>query len=170
LIELLVSLALFSIFLVAVMGAIFTIIDTNKKARSLMTVMNNLSFAVDGMVRSFKTGVNPRLIGNDCFTTNRLDYGHNDFDIDDIQRESATFCFREVEGQGKITLSIGSFQTDYTSPDIDIDYMRFDLDGENADGRQPRLLINIEGTAKISEKISSNFAIQTTVSQSKIDS
>lgn len=176
LIELLVSLALFSIFIVAVMGAIFTIVDANRKARSLMTVMNNLSFSIDGITRSFKTGdmshasagVTP---GGDCLTTYQLDYQNAAFNPpNSIPRALITYCFVENNGLGKITRSVnGASPTDYTSPDIDIDHLEFDITSLTPVVDQPKVLINMKGTVKVSENVSSSFTVQTSISQSKLN-
>jgi prepilin-type N-terminal cleavage/methylation domain-containing protein len=56
LIEMLVSVGLFSIVMLVAVAAILSIIGTNKKAQGINNVANNLNFAVESMVRDMKTG------------------------------------------------------------------------------------------------------------------
>ncbi len=165
LIEMLVSIALFSVVLTVCLGSILTIADSNKKSRSLMSVTNNLNFAVDSMVRSFKSGdVNSSsgFVLGDCFITKEAV-----FDTDNIGDDrSVEYCFRQNTGQGKITKTVaGGTEVDLTSSDVNIEYAEFKEGG----GTQPLLIIILKGTVKVSEKISSTFSIQTSVSQRKLE-
>lgn len=56
LIEMLVSVGLFSIVMLVAVAAILSIIGNNKKAQGINNVANNLNFAVESMVRDMKTG------------------------------------------------------------------------------------------------------------------
>ena len=168
LIELMVSLSLFAIVIVIILGSIITVMDSNKKARSLMTVMNNLNFSVDSMVRSFKTGQNPSETNSGtCFETTEINYRDTTSSIEDEkQSREVEYCF-ETDNEtdyGKITKftqNVG--KSDLTSPDIDIDSATFDI--INADTAQPLLIINLQGTVMITASVSSAFSVQTSVSQ-----
>lgn len=56
LIEALVSLGIFSIVVVAASGVILSVISSNKKNQAISSVVNNLSYSIDSMVRDIKTG------------------------------------------------------------------------------------------------------------------
>lgn len=56
LIEALVSLGLFSIVVVAASGVILSIINSNKKNQAISSVVNNLNYSIESMVRDIKTG------------------------------------------------------------------------------------------------------------------
>ena len=56
LIELMVSLTIFSIVMTISMGTLLVLIDANAKAQALSSAMTNLSFAMDSMTRSIRTG------------------------------------------------------------------------------------------------------------------
>lgn len=170
LIELLVSIALFSVVLTATLGSIMTIVDSNRKARSLMSVTNNLNFAVDAMVRSFKTGVASALFitsntaNKKCFETEEINYASSaDFDIRFVE-----YCWKNVGDIGKITKQRqgDSSAVDLTASDVDIDYADF---VDTSFGDQPMLMIVLRGTVRVSPKISSEFSIQTSVSQRKLN-
>lgn len=56
LIEVLVSVAIFSVVMVIALGALLAISVSDRKAESIKSVINNLNFAVDSMSRSIRTG------------------------------------------------------------------------------------------------------------------
>jgi prepilin-type N-terminal cleavage/methylation domain-containing protein len=56
LVELMVSLAIFSIVMVICTGTLLTLIDVNAKAQALNSSTTNLSFALDSMTREIRTG------------------------------------------------------------------------------------------------------------------
>lgn len=56
LIEALVSLGIFSIVVVAATGVILSIISSNKKNQAISSVVNNLNYSIESMVRDIKTG------------------------------------------------------------------------------------------------------------------
>ncbi len=167
LIEMLVSVGLFSVVLTVALGSILTIADANKKARSLMSVMGNLNFAVDALTRSIKTGSDITDL-NDCIVTSQVDY--NASDPGNAPRQRVTYCWSvDANDKGSITKQVDLGATlPLTSPDVDIDYMNFGVYG-NVEGDQPRVAINMEGTVTISPRVSSSFTIQTTVSQRQLN-
>lgn len=56
LIEMIVSLGIFTLVAVVAIGAFLKIIDSNKKAQSLKTAVNNLNFALESMSREMRVG------------------------------------------------------------------------------------------------------------------
>ncbi len=56
LIEMIVSLALFTVVAVVSIGALLKIMDANKKSISLKTVTNNINFALESMTREMRVG------------------------------------------------------------------------------------------------------------------
>ncbi len=56
LIELMVSLTLFSIVMTVSLGTLLTLIDANTKAQALSSSMTNISFALDSISRNLRTG------------------------------------------------------------------------------------------------------------------
>ena len=56
LIELMVSISIFSVVMIIVIGALISLNDANKKAQALRAVVDNLNFAIEDMTRNIKTG------------------------------------------------------------------------------------------------------------------
>lgn len=56
LVEALVSLGIFSIVVVSATGVILSVIDSNKKNQAVSSVVNNLNYSIESMIRDIKTG------------------------------------------------------------------------------------------------------------------
>lgn len=178
LIEMMVSVALFSIVLVVALGAILTVLDSNRKAQTLTSVMNNLNFALESMTRSIKTGVDPVITGTTKITVDGIDLSQTT----DFTRQKVNYKFLE-EGSGPdkagyigrcFGASCGSDNkyVRVTAPEVDIDKFVLLSDGFEdgfIDSQQPRTFIFLEGKVVFSERIKSVFRIQTTVSQRRLD-
>lgn len=153
LIELMVSVSLFTVVVMISMGAIFTVVDANKKAQTLKTVMNNLNFALETMTRTIKTGT----MGNVTNST-----------ISIVDQDGKTVIYSYIQGVGavngkieKCTDSAAGCGKYITAPEVNIKNLKF----IKAGGTQPMVVMVVQGTAKLSEKISSDFNIQTAITQ-----
>ena len=58
LIEIIVSLGIFTVVAVVAMGAFLKVIDANKKSQSLKTAINNVNFALESISRELRVGSN----------------------------------------------------------------------------------------------------------------
>ncbi len=58
LIEMIVSLGIFSIIVTTAVGALLVLISANQRLQGEQSVMTNLSFALDSMTREIRTGYN----------------------------------------------------------------------------------------------------------------
>ncbi|MEI6296366.1 MAG: type II secretion system protein [bacterium] len=56
LIEMMVSISIFSIVMVVVIGALLLLSDANKKAQAVRAVVDNLNFAIEDITRNLRTG------------------------------------------------------------------------------------------------------------------
>lgn len=56
LVEALVSLAIFSVVMVTAVGIILAVITSNKRNQAINSVVNNLNYSIESMVRDVKTG------------------------------------------------------------------------------------------------------------------
>lgn len=173
LVEMLVSVAIFSIVVMISLGAILTILDANRKARTLTEVMNNLNFSVETMTRSLKTGVEPASAGD------ILSVGAIILTEDGFAREKTRYRLNKTaDERGQIEQCISTNLSEatcdsnkwfpITSELVDVKEFYAEVFGD-VDLNQPRTQIFISGTVKINEKISSNFSLQTTVSQRRLN-
>lgn len=175
LIELMVSVSIFSIIMVMSMGAIISIVDANRKSRSLKSAMNNLNLAVDTMSRNVKFGTNWKCddISSDCTDGNEITFDDR-FTLNGVL-QTVSYKFEVVNGIGRIERDIDGGPNDsggyepLTSPEIDIDDFSLDISGIGTDNKQPFMVLKIGGVA--GEKLSSqtNFSLQTAVSQRQLE-
>ena len=179
-----VAVALFVIVMVVAMGALMALVDANRKARALESVMSNLNIALDGMVRSLRMGsmydceltaqpgyVTPRDCPNGAPILGFLSYGS------DPAVGEGRWVYAFVPGtessRGYIARSTnnGLNWSIITAPEVDITSMRFYVVGTNSgDTIQPKVVMLIEGTAGASKvKTRSTFSIQATAVQRILD-
>lgn len=189
LIELLVSLSLFTIVLTIAVGTLLVLIDANTKAQNIQTSMTNLHFALDSMTREIRTGSNYYCDQNDP----------SDFiNGDDIRACVNGGSFLSItEGGSSLTDNSGDHRIEYrlqnnrierrvqkagadswqpiTSDDMDIEKLEFYVTGSNklletGDVLQPTVTIYIAGTAGGEFEVTeTEFDLQTTVTQRQLD-
>ena len=93
LVEIVVSLAIFSVVSVVALGALVKIVSANKKAQTLQSAISNLNYALESMSREMRTGniysCNPNLVngikgdntgggGGAAVSSNGCDLGNSD--------------------------------------------------------------------------------------------
>ncbi len=182
LVEMLVSVAIFSIVVMIALGAILTILDANRKARTLTEVMNNLNFSMETITRSLKTGVEPDYIATDGGT---IVVGAIILDEEGFKREKTLYRHDVLNGLIERCSTVVRSADDYNNAQCGSDdwmpitsemvfIERFDLlvtatEPQNDGVDQPRTQIFIKGKVQISDRISSDFSLQTTVSQRRLN-
>ncbi len=185
LVELLVSLALFSIVVIAAIGSLYTINEASQRVTAMRTVLDNLNFATESMTRTIRTGdtivcggvessfgsageANCPLGSSDGSDTISLNSTIDGSGIEYRWRQDTVTNNREIQ---KCTLTdSGQLDTDkcvaITDPQIDITNFKFYVDGADAnDGKQPGVSIFMQGVANAGPNNVQPFAIQTYVSQ-----
>ena len=186
LIEILVSVALFSVVMVVALGSLLAMSTSDRKAESLKSVINNLNFTLDSMSRSIRTGSNYHCgsaTGQDCIT------GSDYFAFTDANNNFVEYKF-DTSGcpngvgciERQITPPSGSPSgfTPITAPEVMLtdfasktppSYL-FYVQGSSpgpADTVQPRVVITLSGTVQVSAKQSSTLYLQTSVTQRLYD-
>ncbi|MEY2641079.1 MAG: hypothetical protein RL150_472 [Candidatus Parcubacteria bacterium] len=174
LIELMVAVSIFAIVLMMALGTVLTVLDANRKARTLTEVMNNLNFSLEAMTRSIKTGVDPTITGDAngaILKVTAIVLEEDGFSREDVEYQRR----QDAEGRGYIAtrvndgawVPITSEQVDVT--DFTISTYGFEDCQSGSICHQPRTQIGITGNVEINDKISSTFSLQTTVSQRKLN-
>jgi len=164
LIEMIVSVSIFTIVMFVSVGALLAITDANRKANSLRIVMDNLNFAMDSMSRNLRTGS-----GYGCEGAGNCANGGSFITFTDQNNILVRYSY-DTNAKG-ITVQEGAGDpASITSPEVEIENLKFYVTGVGADGRQPRVIISISGTAGLLEKIKTRFSVQTTISQRRVES
>ncbi|MDQ5893200.1 MAG: hypothetical protein QG640_211 [Patescibacteria group bacterium] len=92
LVEMIVSLAIFTIVAVVAVGALLKITDANRKGQSLKTAINNLNFALESMSREMRVGVNYAADSDITFGGIQID------EFNDVQKNGGNYSGDWVVG------------------------------------------------------------------------
>lgn len=183
LIELMVSVTLFVTVMLISVGALMSLVNANRKARSLESVINNLNVALDGMVRSVRMGSDyncgaleaPIEGTNEDCPTGGVIISFTPFGSDpSANGERWVFTYVPPSGttNGQIFRSRDGGVTDIpiTAPEVSITDMNFYVVGtEPGDTVQPKVVMVVKGRAGSSPKNQTTFYVQATASQRSLD-
>lgn len=185
LIEVMVAVSIFTVVMVVALGAILSIVNANRKAQSLHTVINNVNLAVETMTRDLRTGYNYECgsAEAECEWGTTASYDQISFASLQVAetRESENaipVSYRRYEdgsGHGYLEKDIdGEGWVRITDESVDIEALSFRVWGIRTlssvweDTQQPKIILNLK--AKITAYgNSSEFAIQTFISQRYLD-
>lgn len=165
LVEILVAVALFSIVMTVALGAMFSMVNANRKAQAVNLSMTNLNFALEAMSRSLRTGTAYSCgWGGDCTS------GGSMIRFTDQKNQSIVYRYNAANKSIERSLNGGGTYARLTAPEVQITSMAFYVTGSSrADTVQPRILITLRGTAGTKPETQTSFNIQTTVVQRILD-
>lgn len=182
LVEMMVAVAIFAIVMTVALGALLSMSESDRKAQTLKSVINNLNFALDSMSRSIRTGsvyhcdssqgslTAPR----DCEATGASSLAYQPAlggtVIYRLETSSAVLCGQT--GQiGCIVRSTDGGVTygAITSSEVYINSLTFYVNGAESAFVQPKATILISGVVKVSGMQTSPFNLQTSVTQRLYD-
>lgn len=179
LIEMIVSVGLFGIVMMVAVTALVALVDANRKAQALQSVINNLNIAIDGMSRSIREGSNYRCgstSGGDCTGGGTVIFfepygGDTSVTTDDWVYE---FKPDPVTGKGRIFKSedgTTAGEVAITAAEVTIDSVTFYVFGSTrGDAVQPKVMMVIKGSAGTTKaNVKTNFHVQSTAVQRVID-
>ncbi len=163
LIEMLVSVGLFTSVITVALMALLNIKALQAKSSAFRTINNNLNFAVELMSREIRTGKDYCINGNNCTATSFQFTNDDDHKITYAHDGNAKNITRSQDGGQALTI---------TAPEVDILRLNFITAGTPAgDSLQPAVTIIVNGKTN-SEKtnLNSSMDVQTTVSKRELDS
>jgi prepilin-type N-terminal cleavage/methylation domain-containing protein len=184
LVEMIVAVGLFAIVMVVCVSALLSLVNANRKAQALQSVINNLNIALDGIVRSARMGSNYHGAGgdascgasdyqtaHDCVNGGTIlafePYGNTPADPPWI------YSFqKDQNGVGRIyKQENGGMPIAITAPEVSIDDLEFFVVGTTpGDSIQPKVVIVIKGTAGVpGSKAQTTFHVQATAVQRLLD-
>jgi type II secretory pathway pseudopilin PulG len=174
LIEILVSLLLFSVVMIVALGAIVTMIDANRKSRSQKTVGDNVSAALESMTRAIRDGTVYHCDIDEVLDMNigleeDCPLGSTVFAFEALGGDPGTATDQVVyklEGAGiQRSLDGGASFVSLTAPDVVVENLTFRTISYGAADEQPKILIVISGKVGGDSTTETVFSVQTTVSQ-----
>lgn len=185
LVEMLVSVALFTVTVTISMGSLLVLVDANARAQSVQVAVTNISFALDSMTRQLRTGTDwycPP--GGSTITTGPAPGGIRTGTFDCTDGTSLAFTDTrsgnryayEWNGnsiQRKIDTDpfsgLGSWHN-VTGQNVRITNLRFVTTGTgNADADQPTVTILVEAEVGDVAGLGTKIEVQTSVTQRKLD-
>lgn len=194
LVEMMVAVALFAVVMTISVGALLALVDANRKAQAVQSVMNNLNIALDGMVRNIRMGITYHCddttefskavlaTRGDCVSGGELAFEAFGNDIED-NTDQWVYWFED----GRIWKSEDARDTalPITAPEVVIDSFQVFVTGaegalnSNGDVIQPKVVFSIQGTAGsedsafsvvgTAKRIRTTFNIQAVASQRLLD-
>ncbi len=186
LVEILVSLSLFTVVAVVSVGSLLVLIEANGKAQTLKSGMDNLSFALDSMTRNIRTGYTyhcrqgnmttlPNTTNNCTSNTNPGEsLAYTDGETGD--RVGYRLGTDATTGNGVVERCIGGSCSNndnwvaLTAAEVDVQNLAFTVKGtSDTDEVQPTVMIWISGVTGDFSDTQSDFSIQTTVTQRLLD-
>ena len=163
LVEMIVSLGLFTIIMFIATSAFLTVVNADRKARSVRVAIDNLNIALEDMSRRIKTG--------STYYCGATDTGGTG----DCLAGNTMFFTSQTGVRMKYTLSGNALFRDtnpVTSPEINITGLNFVVSGSaprsTPDAVQPMVVIVIDGTLGVGDT-AAGFKIQTTITERAYD-
>lgn len=176
LIELMVSISIFSIVMVISMGAILSVLDDNHKSQSIRAVMDNLNYTLEGMTRNIRFGDSYHCGESVVPVPPPLDCPLGDNSITIRAPDNSYVTYKLNAGAGRIQKVVRGSPNDgtydLTSSDVTITKLTFFVYGSYpflSDRLQPKVIVVISGYSGLKETIRSSFTLETTLSQRKFD-
>jgi len=163
LIEMIVSIGLFSLVMLVVTAAYLTIIALDKEARTTNEVVANLSFATESMARNIRTGTQYNCAGAGNGSCSQ-------FSFVDANGQVVTYLLKNDNSVAQCTAgpctAASPAAISLTDKRITIQSLTFLVRGVGlGDGVQPQTVMSIRGTLIGSKGHSVNFSVQTAATQ-----
>jgi len=150
LVEIIVAVGLFALIMTLASGAYLMMISFAGRAQNTSTGINNLSFALETMTRTIRTGTSYN-DGTDCS-------GCTSFSVVNSGGTTITYGL----SNGSITQTISGVATGLTDPSVSISSLRFYASGTTpGDASQPYVTIVILGTTSAGAKDPQSFTVET---------
>lgn len=172
--ELIVSLGLFSVVMLVVLAAYISLISLDRQARASNQLASSLSFATESMSRSIRTGTRYSCNGN--ADQNCAAPGGSSFSFVNTEGEVIGYRLKTDGSIGQCSLSslgqtcLDANAVSLTDSRITITSLRFIVRGAGSvDAYQPYVTISLGGTMTTDAGETTSFSIQTSATQRFID-
>lgn len=186
LIEMMVAVAIFAIVMMIGVGALLTMIEVNKRAQAINSVMNNLNAAVEDMSRSVRVGStyhcetsasapSPDTLAEpkDCATGGGLLFAFEATGGDPTNSaDQVVYRLNGTQLERSLSAGAGGTWVAITAAEVKITNFQFYVTGSasytSGNHVQPRLLMIIHGTASVPGG-PTDFTVQSSVTERLLD-
>jgi len=150
-IELLVAMGLFIVFMVIASGTFIRALRTQRAIVALIAANDNVSLSMEQMAREIRTGTSFSLSGNDLSFVNAAGVG-----VTYRLNPSTNAIEKEKAGANFVPI---------TATNVKVNSLNFYLSGQLAnDGLQSRITIVLSASPNVPSVLNSNINLQTTIS------
>ena len=165
LIELMVSLTIFSIVTTTSIGAVLAIVEANAKSQTTKAIMDNMSVALENISRSVRLGTNYSCISDHSVSTPCTTAGAAGISFTAQDGTIVEYFFKtQVLYRFRFSTDVNPVQL--TDLGIVIDTAKFYINGAGSNDGQPRLFVVINGHSGLDNTLSqTSFVLQSTVTQ-----
>ncbi len=165
LVEMIVAVFIFSIVMLIAVGALVSIIEANRKAQGVKSVMNNLNFSLDSMTRAIRVGGT-----YDCGVGSCAADGTSEFTFISTDGEEIRYRHNTTNKSIERSIDGGLSYQELTAPEVTVEFLKFYVAGESvSDNEQPRVLIVVKGIAGPDGRTQTEFSLETLVTQRLLD-
>lgn len=183
LVEMLVSIGIFSVVMTVSIGTLIVLIQANAKAQALTSSITNVSYAVDAMTRNIRTGYNYKCVENSSSIVDggNLPTGSGDCLNEDDGGEAIIFNDGENNDRRAYRFNLTTHAVEQkiengpwlrlTSDEITLsnESKIVVINSTGGDLLQPKVKIFLKGEVIGRDFESSNFQLQTEVTQRILD-
>lgn len=165
LIEIVVSVGIFSLVMLVVTSAYLSLVTLDREARTTNEVAANLAFAVDSVARNVRMGTGYSCAGAGNGTCSQLSFT-------DTLSQTVTYMLKTDGTVGQCTSGVCTSSTavSLTDPRITISSLTFYVRGVGSgDSLQPQVTVSIRGTMPAQRGRTIDFTIQTGATQRYIE-
>lgn len=159
------------------LGALLSMSESDRKAQTLKSVINNLNFTLDAMSRLMRTGLNyhcdvaslPVTTPRDCAATPATSIAFLSAEGQTIRycRGDGSTC--SSSGAAVLVSKNGGAYSPLTASEVTITNLEFYVTGAESAEVQPHVVILLSGKVPVSLSQSSAFDLQTSVTQRLYD-
>ncbi len=183
LVEMMVSVAIFAIVMTISLGALLAMSESDRKAQTLKSVINNLNFSLDSMSRNIRTGQtyhcdasqSPLTVVRDCASTPASSFAFQPAAggtyVYRLETSNASLCGQPAGRVGCLVRSTdgGATYSAVTSSEVYLNALNIYVTGAESGYIQPKVTILISGVVSVSGTQNSSFNLQTSVTQRLYD-
>ncbi|MDP2741591.1 MAG: type II secretion system protein [bacterium] len=163
LIELMVSLGIFSVVMLIATDGFIRSLKTERQASAFSFVNSNLSSVIEQMAKEIRTGKNFCANGILCSSSSQLSFVN-------ANNKTVTYCLENSSIKKNIGVDCSPGQ-EITGENVSVQYLNFIISGnQNNDGLPPRITILVGASSKNKSASFYNVNLQTTVSSRIIGS
>ncbi len=177
LVEIIVSVGIFTFVMFISTGAIYSIFDANRKSQNTRSIIDNLNYTLESMTRTIRFGTTYHcdITTGSVSTPRDCASGASSISVSNPPVNPLGYVYYRLNaGAIQRSFNLGVTWLSLTSPDVTVTNLSFRVFGSpsyaSGDRLQPQAIVVISGYVGVKATSKTTFTIETTVSQRLVDS